>query len=145
MDRDDWRDRTSYVLERALPGDVSSIRISGICHSSSTDRCGILLRSGRKRSFRRTMATGLFKDSLFAYLADALQDAGPGGDRVWLVLDLENDANGKPRRESTILRAVYGKGRHLVDQKRISQNHNLALCSRRGRFDSCERLYARRK
>ncbi len=122
MDRDDWRDATSYVLERALPGD-------GVFFYQNFGHLPFeFYRSLRHPApvwpealVSANHGDWAFQDSLFAYLADALQDAGPGGDRVWLVLDLENDANGKPRRESTILRAVYGKGRHLVDQKRISR------------------------
>jgi hypothetical protein len=50
-----------------------------------------------------------------------LQDAGPGSDRVWLVLDLDTGENGQPTPTSKIVRSVYGKGRHLIDEKRISK------------------------
>jgi hypothetical protein len=62
-----------------------------------------------------------YRDSLFAYLGESLQDAGPGGNRAWLILDLDRGADGKPNMESTLLRAAFGKGRHLVDEEHISQ------------------------
>jgi hypothetical protein len=37
------------------------------------------------------------------------------------VLDLNTDASGKPSRETELLRAVYVRGRHVVEEKRISQ------------------------
>jgi hypothetical protein len=61
-----------------------------------------------------------YRDSLFANVGEALQNAGTGGDRVSLILDLDRGADGKPNMESTILRAVFGKGRRLVDEKHIS-------------------------
>jgi hypothetical protein len=61
-----------------------------------------------------------YRDSLFAYLGEELRDAQPAGDRVWLVLTLDTDSNGQPTRESAMLRAVYGKGRRLIEEKRIS-------------------------
>ena len=41
------------------------------------------------------------------------------GDRVWLVLNTTNTL-GTPNRETTILRAVYGKGRRQIDSQEIS-------------------------
>ena len=119
--RDDWRTATSYVLDRALPGD-------GAFFYANFGRLPFeFYRSQRHPApawpEALVSANGAdwgYRNSLFAHVADSIQDAGPGGDRVWLVLDLNTDANGQPNRESTILRAVYGKGRRLVDEKRIS-------------------------
>jgi hypothetical protein len=36
------------------------------------------------------------------------------------VLSFNTSSNGEPNRESAMLRAVYGKGRRLLEEKRIS-------------------------
>ena len=128
LDRDDWRTATSYVLDRSVPGD-------GVFFYANFGRLPFeYYRSQRKPAPARpealVAANGSdwgYRDSLFAYLADEIQDAGPGGDRVWLVLDLNTDANGKPSRETEIVRAVYGQGRHIVEEKRISRISILLL------------------
>jgi len=69
----------------------ATLRVQINCHSIS----------------RKTRADWAYRDSLFAYMGEAIQDAGPGGNQVWLILDLDRGADGKPNMESTILRAVY--------------------------------------
>jgi mannosyltransferase len=122
LERDDWRAATSYVLNHALPGD-------GAFFYQNFGRLPFeFYRSLRNPSPRwpeaLVAANGAdwgYRDSLFAYMGESLQDAGSGGDRVWLILDLDRGPDGKPNMESTILRAVYGKGRRLADEKHISQ------------------------
>lgn len=121
LERDDWRGATSYVLDHALPGD-------GAFFYQNFGRLPFeFYRSQRHPSPRWPEALvaingadWAYRDSLFAYMGESMQDAGPGGNRVWLILDLDRGADGKPNMESTILRAVYGKGRRLVDEKYIS-------------------------
>ena len=122
LDRDDWRGATSYVLDHALPGD-GAFFYQNFGHLPFE-----FYRSQRHSSPRwpeaLVSANGSdwgYRDSLFAYLADAIQDAGTGGDRVWLILDLDRGADGKPNMESVILRGVYGKGRRLIEEKWFSQ------------------------
>jgi mannosyltransferase len=120
--RDDWRTATSYVLDRSLPGD-------GVFFYANFGRLPFeYYRSQRQPASAwpeaLVAANGSdwgYRASLFSYMADEMQYAGPGGDRVWLVLDLNTDAAGNPNPETAMLRAVYGKGRHVIDEKRISQ------------------------
>jgi mannosyltransferase len=122
LERDDWRSATAYVLDRALPGDGAFFYQNfgrlpfefyrSQKHPSPVWPAALVSANG---------ADWAYRDSLFAYLSESLQDAGPGGNRVWLILDLDRGADGKPNMESTILRAVFGKGRHLVDEEHISQ------------------------
>lgn len=122
LERDDWRGATSYVLSHALPGD-------GAFFYQNFGRLPFeFYRSQQHPSPRwpealvsANGADWAYRDSLFAYMGEAIRDAGPGDDRVWLILDLDKGADGKPNMESTILRAVYAKGRHLVEEKHISQ------------------------
>src|SRR6266436_424782 len=122
LDREDWRAATSYVLDRAQPED-------GAFFYANFGRLPFdFYRSQRHPSPRwpdaLVAANGKdwgYRDSLFAYLGEALQDAQPAGDRVWLVLSFNNSSNGEPNRETAMLRAVYGKGRRLMEEKRISR------------------------
>jgi len=61
-----------------------------------------------------------FRGSLNSYLADALAETKPAGNRVWLVFSLDSAVNGQPRKESLMLRAYYGKGRGLIEEEHIS-------------------------
>ncbi len=121
LDREDWRAAASYVLDRAQPGD-------GAFFYANFGRLPFdFYRSQRHPSPRwpeaLVSANGSdwgYRDSLFAYLGEALQDARPAGDRVWLVLSFDTRSNGEPNRESAMLRAIYGKGRRLIEENRIS-------------------------
>ena len=122
LDRDDWRAAASYVIEHASSGD-------GIFFYQGFGRLPFeFYRSiGKPASVWPVALVAAnggdwgYRDSLFSYAADMLQDAGPGSDRVWLVLDLDTGENGQPTPTSKIVRSVYGKGRHLIDEKRISK------------------------
>ncbi len=121
LERDDWRAATSYVLDHALPGDGAFFYLNfgrlpfefyrSQRHPSQVWPEALVAANGSDWGYR---------DSLFASLGEALRDAQPAGDRVWLLLSLDTDSNGQPRRESVMLRAVYGSGRHLIEEKRIS-------------------------
>jgi mannosyltransferase len=121
LDRDDWRAATFYVLDHAIPGDgafyyVGSGRLPFDFYKSLRNPApewpeDLIAANGGDRALH---------GSLNSYLADALSESKPAGDRVWLILSLDADANGKPREESVMLRAYYGKGRRLVDEQRIS-------------------------
>ena len=122
LDRDDWRAAASYVIEHATAGD-------GIFFYQGFGRLPFeFYRSlGKPASVWPAALVAAnggdwgYRDSLFSYAADMLKDAGPGSDRVWLVLDLDTGENGQPTPTSKIVRSVYGKGRHLIDEKRISK------------------------
>ena len=120
--RDDWRTATSYVLDRALPGDGAFFyaNFGRLPFEFYRSQKTAPLRPGREALVSANGADWGYRNSLFAYMADSIREAGSGSDRVWLVLDLDTDVNGKPNLQSTILRGVYGKGRHLVEEKRIS-------------------------
>jgi len=121
LDREDWRAATSYVLDRAQPGD-------GAFFYANFGRLPFdFYRSQRHPSPRWPEVLIAandedwgYRDSLFAYLGEELRDARPAGNRVWLVLSFDTSSNGEPTRESVMLRAVYGKGRRLMEEKRIS-------------------------
>jgi mannosyltransferase len=121
LDREDWRAATSYVLDRAQPGD-------GAFFYANFGRLPFeFYRSQRHPSPRWPEALVAanggdwgYRDSIFAYLGEELRDARPAGDRVWLVLSYDTSSNGQPTRESDILRAAYEKGRRLIEEKRIS-------------------------
>jgi mannosyltransferase len=121
LDREDWRAATSYVLDRAQPGDGAFFYVNvgrlpfefyrSLRHPSPRWPEALVVANGGDWAYR---------DSIFAYLGEELRDAQPAGDRVWLVLSYDNDSNGQPKRESAMLRAVYGNGRRLMEEKRIS-------------------------
>jgi hypothetical protein len=119
--REDWRTATSYVLDRSMPGDgaffyMNFVRLPFEFYRSQR-------RPAPAWPEALVSANGTewgYHDSLFTYLSDEMQDAGPGGDRVWLVLAFNNNPDGRPNTQTTILRAVYGKGRHLIEEKRIT-------------------------
>jgi len=121
LDREDWRAATSYVLDRAQPED-------GAFFYANFGRLPFdFYRSQRHPSPRwpeaLVAANGKdwgYRDSLFAYLGEACRMPSRPGDRVWLVLSFNNSSNGEPNRETAMLRAVYGKGRRLMEEKRIS-------------------------
>jgi mannosyltransferase len=121
LERDDWRAATSYVLGHALPGDgaffyIGSGRLPFEYYVS-------LRRPAPAWPEDLIAANGgdwAYKDSLNAYLADALANTKPAGDRLWLVLSQDRGVSGQPREESVMLSALYGKGRRLIDERRIS-------------------------
>jgi mannosyltransferase len=121
LDREDWRAATSYVLDRAQTGD-------GVFFYANFGRLPFdFYRSQRHPSPQWPEALVAvngedwgYRDSLFAYLGEELRDARPAGDRVWLVLSFNTNSNGEPNLESAMLRAVYGKGRRLMKETRIS-------------------------
>lgn len=119
--REDWRSATSYILDYAQPGD-------GI----------FFLTFGRLpyeyyKSLRQPAAQGPtvlnwpggaepeYRDFLVRPVAEMLGDARPAPDRVWLVLFLDHDANGRVNPTSTILRAWFGKGRRLIREQEFPQ------------------------
>jgi hypothetical protein len=121
LDREDWRGATSYVLDRAQPGDGAFFYVNVGRLSFEFYRS---LRHPSPRWPEALVATNGgdwgYYDSVFAYLGEELLDARPAGDRVWLVLSFNTNSNGEPNRESAMLQGVYGKGRHLIEEKRIS-------------------------
>jgi hypothetical protein len=121
LDRDNWRDATSYVIEHASPGDE-------VFFYQGFGRLPFEFYRSLRKPVSAWPAVLVdanggdwgYRSSLFSFAGEMLQAAGPGGDRVWLVLDLDTDANGHPTGTSAIIRSFYGKGRHLIDEKRIS-------------------------
>jgi uncharacterized membrane protein len=121
LDRDDWRAATSYILDHAQTGDgaffyVGSGRLPFEFYRS-------LRKPAPQWPEDLIAANGgdwAFRGSLNSYLADALAETKPAGNRVWLVFSLDSAVNGQPRKESLMLRAYYGKGRGLIEEEHIS-------------------------
>jgi hypothetical protein len=119
--RNDWPGATSFIFDHAQPGD-------GIFFHLSFARVPFeFYRSQRKFPTRwpeplnAESSTGLmYQDFMVMNLGDSLRDARPAGDRVWLVLTFDTETNGEPNRASTMARAVYGKGRQLVESQDFS-------------------------
>ena len=119
--RDDWRGATSYIFGHAQSGDgvffhLNFGRIPFEYYKS-------LLRplpSWPQPLDAADHASLTSSDFQFRNLGDSLQSARPAGDRVWLVLMYDTDPDGKPNRASLMSRAVFGKGRSLVDEKEFS-------------------------
>ena len=123
MDTDpgDWRGATSFVFDRAQPGD-------GVFFFLNLGRIPFEFYRSRRNPPPRwpedldsTNGSNLnYRNFAFTYLGDEFRDARPAGDRVWLVLVYDSDPDGEPNRGSKMIRAVYGKGRHLVETRTFS-------------------------
>jgi len=61
------------------------------------------------------------------YLGCSTADAQPAEGSRRAGLSFNNSSNGEPTRETAMLLAVYGKGRRLMEEKRIRGSHPLAL------------------
>lgn len=117
---DGWDAATSYVLDRAQPGD-------GVFFYMSTAHVPFeYYRSQRHPPAvwpqPLELATGLAltpNDFKFIPIGERLRDSRSAGDRVWLVLQYDTDPSGLPDRGSTFIRSYFGKGRHPVMMKKF--------------------------
>lgn len=117
MYAEDWRSATAYILDRAQPGDAIFFTPLG------------RLPYEYYRSQRNPIPAGptvldapggaqlVYQDFMVAPLGEVLSDARPAPDRVWIVDYWNRLPNGEFDRTTLELNAVYGKGRHLADEK----------------------------
>ena len=117
MNRVDWRAASSFIFDRAQPGD-------GVFYLNFFGMPLQYYRSQRHPVPGWPQVLNLadppdlhYRDFLVTSLGERLQDARPAGKRVWLILELNYEPNGEPSRANTVLRAIYGKGRHLVEER----------------------------
>jgi mannosyltransferase len=117
INRDDWRAASSFIFDEAQPGD-------GVFYLNFFGMPLQYYRSQRHPApawpqvLNSAEGTQLnYRDFLVTSLGERLRDARPAGKRVWLILELNYEPNGQPSRANTVLRAIYGKGRHLVEER----------------------------
>ncbi len=122
LGRDDWRSATSFIFDHAQPGDgvfffVNFGRIpfeyyKSIRHPSpewpksleATENAGVSDRDFQTKS-----------------LGELLTDARPAGDRVWLVMLYDTNRDGTPGFASIVCRAVFAKGRRLLEERHFAE------------------------
>jgi mannosyltransferase len=117
INRDDWRAASSFLFDHAQPGD-------GVFYLNFFGMPLEYYRSQRHPApawpqvLNSADTAGLhYRDFLVTSLGERLRDARPAEKRVWLILELYDDPNAEPSRANTVLRAIYGKGRHLVEER----------------------------
>jgi len=117
INRDDWRAASSFIFDHAQLGD-------GVFYLNFFGMPLEYYRSQRHPApawpqvLNSPDTPGLhYRDFLVTSLGERLQDARPAGKRVWLILELYDEPNAEPSRANTVLRAIYGKGRHLVEAR----------------------------
>jgi hypothetical protein len=120
INRDDWRAASSLIFDHAQPGD-------GAFYLNFFGMPLQYYRSQRHPApawpqvLNSAEGTQLnYRDFLVRSLGERLRDAHPAGKRVWLILELNDEPNGEPSRANTVLRAIYGKGRHLVEERKYN-------------------------
>ena len=120
INRDDWRAASSFIFDHAQPGD-------GVFYLNFFGMPLEYYRSQRHPApawpqvLNSPDTPGLhYRDFLVTSLGERLRDARPAGKRVWLILELYDEPNVEPSRVNTVLRAIYGKGRHLVEERATS-------------------------
>lgn len=108
LDRGNWRGVSSFVLERAKPGDdafyptFSGMPLEyykGLVHRDSPR--SVVAHDGLPYTAFLRMS-----------IAEELMNARAAGDRVWLLLD-ERDGS----RINTMMRSYFGRGRRLVEER----------------------------
>src|SRR5712692_2141014 len=120
LNRVDWRAASSYVFDHVQAGD-------GVFYLNFFGMPLEYYRSQRHpvpawpQVLNSTHTPDLhYRDFLVTSLGERLQDARPPTKRVWLILELNYEPNGEPSRANKVLRAIYGKGRHLVEERTYS-------------------------
>ncbi len=121
LNRRDWRGASSFVFDHALAGDTVFF------YGGSGHMLFEVYRLQRKpvpawpqvlESEKVTDIT--YRDFLFRDMDLVLLEARPAGDRVWLVMAENTGSDGKPNKDSDMLRNLYGKGRRLIETRTIS-------------------------
>jgi mannosyltransferase len=115
LDRENWRQATSFVLDHAQPGD-------DIFFYAGAGRIPFeYYRSLRNPAppWPRPLETQIIADAMFGSEADSLRNVRPPGNRVWLVLSYYTNSSGIPTRESIMVRAKYGENRRVVVKQTV--------------------------
>jgi mannosyltransferase len=119
---EDWRGATFYVLDHAQPNDgiffEPLARTAFDYYQSQRSSAPIALQI----IYPPYSGSSEYHNFVKVPLAEALQEALPAPNRVWLVLFNTNHGEppAAPEPAELMLRAVYGKGRHLVDENTFS-------------------------
>jgi len=124
INREDWRSATSYLLDHAQPGDA-------IFFSTFSRIPYEYYKSQRPPALSATTGPMILnwpggaqldsRDFIARPVAEMLTDARPAPDRVWLVLFLDHAPSGQVNPTSIMLRAVYEKGRRLIEEREFPQ------------------------
>jgi len=121
MVRDRWDSATTFVFDHARPGDGAFFFLNFTRVPFEFYRTQRNPVPWWPEALSSQNGLGLTdKDFVFQYLGDELRDARPPADRVWLILQYDEDPDGKPNRASIMLRSVYGNGRHLIEAQKFS-------------------------
>ena len=114
----DWQTASSYIFERAQPGDgIFFFFIFGRVpfeyyrsqRSPSTAWPDALYAPGGSEL--------QWKDFMFFPLADILADTRPAPKRVWVVFNHDGTAHGSPNRASLMTEATFAKNRQKIAEK----------------------------
>lgn len=119
--REDWRDATAYILNSAQPSDGIFFGTFGRIpyeyyksqRNSAAPGPAILNWPGGPHLDDR--------DFTVRSVAEMIGDARPAPDRVWLVLFLDHTPDGRINPTSLMLRKLYEKDRHLVQEQDFPQ------------------------
>ena len=119
--RNDWPGATSYVFDHAWPGDTAFFYLSFARVPFEFYRSQRQPPPEWPKALDGESSTGMtYRDFMFMNLGESLQGAGAAGDRVWLILMYDTSADGKPNMASDVTRAVFGKGRQLIESRNFS-------------------------
>jgi mannosyltransferase len=117
---EDWRGATFYVLDHARPNDGIFLeplaRTAFDYYQSQKPSTPIPLQI----IYPPYSGASEYRNFVKVSIAEALQEALPASDRVWLVLYNANHGGQQPAVQEPVeqmLRAVYGKDRRLTDEK----------------------------
>jgi mannosyltransferase len=119
--RNDWPGATSFVFDHAWPGDTAFFYLNFARVPFEFYRSQRRPPSEWPKALVAESSTGLtYRDFMFTNLGESLQSGGAAGDRVWLILMYDTAKDGKPNVASDVTRAVFGKGRQLIESKNFS-------------------------
>jgi mannosyltransferase len=117
--REDWRSASLYILHHAEAGDAIFFSNYGRMPfeyyrslQNPIPLAPTVLNNGGALGYR---------EFLVLPVAESLRDAGPAPDRVWLLFFLYRSPSGEPDINTRMLRAYYGKGRHVVLEQDFPQ------------------------
>jgi mannosyltransferase len=117
--REDWRSATSYILHHAETGDAIFFSNYGRMPfeyyrslQNPVPLAPAVLNNGGALGYR---------EFLVLPVAESLRDAAPAPDRVWLLFFLYRSPSGEPEISTRMLRAYYGRGRHVVLEQDFPQ------------------------
>jgi hypothetical protein len=121
VERNDWPGATSYVFDHARPGDDAFFYLNLARIPFEFYRSQKQPPPEWPKALAAESSTGLtYSDFVFTNLGESLQGTRTAGDRVWLILLYDAAPDGKPNVASDVARAVFGKGRRLVESQTFS-------------------------